>query len=136
MRPSKTLSIRIRPSDFMAALDILEKCNVSYYNTSMAQVIHLAMGIAFNTMRQTGIIPERDGFEYNEMLTRWKKQQHDWTAAPLVEEETRSLLQENDRDPIQQLKARMLLLAAKEIRTQAEERELAMLQVNLQEMSN
>lgn len=129
MKPTKTLSIRIRPSDFMSAIDILEKCNISYYNTSMAQVIHIAMGVAFNTMRETGIIPKRDGFEYNEMLNRWKKMQHEWSASSKLEEETRTLTVE--KDPMEELKARFLALSVKGIRTEAEEKEWAILKQNL-----
>ena len=68
MRPGKVATIRINPKDCMAVLDVCRSVGIELQGASFASLTSLALSSLLQTMRDHKIIPERDGFEYGEMM--------------------------------------------------------------------
>lgn len=68
MRPGKVVTIRINPKDCMGILDVLELSNQRIPGASFPVMASLTLSSLLETMRQNGIIPTRDGFEFDGMM--------------------------------------------------------------------
>jgi len=55
----------------MAVVDAAKKMGVRMQQVSFPQLVSLALSAALESFRQNGIIPERDGFEYSEMMAQF-----------------------------------------------------------------
>lgn len=71
MKAGKVISLRVNPKDCMSCIDVLEKAGIPSQNMSFARVVSLALASALETFRTQKIIPERDGFEYADMMARF-----------------------------------------------------------------
>ena len=68
MRPGKVASIRVNPKDCMGVVDVVEAAGLRVEGMSFPAMVSLALGSLLQTMRDQGIIPDRAGFEYNEIM--------------------------------------------------------------------
>ena len=71
MKAGRVVSIRVNPRDCLAAIDTLEKIGLRVKGMSFAQVVSIAFSSAMESFRQNGIVPDRDGFEFNEMMQQF-----------------------------------------------------------------
>jgi hypothetical protein len=72
MKTGEVVHIRVRPQDVMGAIDLIRATPIYTPGMSLASVIAWAFMYSMEAMRANGIIPKRDGFEYNEMLSPFK----------------------------------------------------------------
>lgn len=69
MRAGLVATIRINPKDCMSVLDVMEKAGVNTNGMSFPAMVSLALSATLNGLRTEGLIPDRDGFEYLDMMT-------------------------------------------------------------------
>lgn len=68
MRPGKVVTIRVSPKDCLAVLDIMKKVGIDVKGASFPALVSLALSSMIETMKKAQQIPERDGFEYLDMM--------------------------------------------------------------------
>lgn len=68
MRPGKIASVRVNPKDCMSIVDVLSKLGIATTNMSFSQATKIVLASALESFRQSKVIPDRDGFEYTEMM--------------------------------------------------------------------
>lgn len=68
MKPGNVVSIRVNPTDSMAVVDLLEASGMRVAGMSFPAMVSLALSSCLEGLRQQGVIPERDGFEYSAMM--------------------------------------------------------------------
>ena len=68
MKPGNVVSIRVNPTDSMAVVDLLEVSGLRVSGMSFPAMVSLALSSCLEGLRQQGVIPERDGFEYSAMM--------------------------------------------------------------------
>ena len=68
MKPGRTTYIRVNPKDCMSIIDVLKKIDYTPSGISFGQAVSVALGSMLESLRQAGVIPTRDGFEYLEMM--------------------------------------------------------------------
>lgn len=68
MRPGKIASVRVNPKDCMSIVDVLSKLGIPTTNMSFSQATKIVLASALESFRQSKVIPDRDGFEYTEMM--------------------------------------------------------------------
>lgn len=71
MRAGKVVQIRLNPKDCMSVVDVLDVAGINIKDLSYAQAVSLAMGSILAGLREAGTIPDRDGFEYSEVMAPW-----------------------------------------------------------------
>lgn len=74
MRPGKVVTIRLNPRDCMGVLDVIDKAGLSIEGASFPALVSLALGSLLQTVRDEGVIPDRAGFEYSEMMAPYHGQ--------------------------------------------------------------
>lgn len=74
MKPGRTANIRISPKDCMSCIDVVQKTGVNLQGASFTIIVSAALSSLLESMRQNGIIPTRDGFEYAQMMGSYPKQ--------------------------------------------------------------
>lgn len=75
-RPGRVVQIRLNPKDCMSAIDLWDKLQITIEGVSFAQVVSTALNSSLETFRRNGILPERQGFEYSEMMARFPDSAH------------------------------------------------------------
>jgi hypothetical protein len=68
LRPGMVATIRVNPKDCMAVLDVVKAAGLSTDGMSFAAMTSLAFSSLLQTMRDQEVIPDRDGFEYLDMM--------------------------------------------------------------------
>lgn len=68
MKPGVVVQIRVPPADVMSCIDLVKKANLITQGMSIAEVVRLALSGLCGGARKAGLIPQRDGFEFNEMI--------------------------------------------------------------------
>lgn len=68
LRPGNVVTIRINPTDCMSVVDVVKQAGVLTPGMSFASMVSLSLSSVMQTLRDQGIIPERDGFEYLEIV--------------------------------------------------------------------
>lgn len=68
MRAGQVVRIRVNPKDCMSAIDILAKAGVPTEGISFSAIVSLAFSAITEGLRKQGTIPDRDGFEYTQMM--------------------------------------------------------------------
>lgn len=64
--------IRVNPEDCLSILDLVEKLPIPFKeNMSFAQCVSLGLSSLLETARQQGLLPEVDGFQYLERMSRF-----------------------------------------------------------------
>ena len=71
MRAGQVVRIRVNPKDCMSALDVLGVAGVPAENMSFSSAVSLAFSSMLEGMRQQGVIPTRDGFEFSQMMQKY-----------------------------------------------------------------
>lgn len=75
MRPGKVTTLRINPQDCMAIVDVCKALGIPLTGaTSFSQATKIALASCLESLRQSGTIPTRDGFEYSEMMRAFPDQ--------------------------------------------------------------
>lgn len=74
MKPGRTANIRINSRDCMACIDVVQKAGINLRGASFSMIVSAALSSAMESFRQNGIIPVRDGFEYEKMMQDYPKQ--------------------------------------------------------------
>jgi hypothetical protein len=67
MNVGSVVTIRVNPKDTMSVIDLIQKSGIKAEGMSFPSMVSLALSIGMNTFREHGLVPVRDGFEYNEM---------------------------------------------------------------------
>lgn len=71
MKAGKVATIRLRPEDCMSVVDILDRAKVNTTGMTFAAAVATAVGIAMATLRDNGVLPTRQGFEYTELMDQF-----------------------------------------------------------------
>ena len=61
------LRLRLAPREVMGCIDCIHAADLNISGMSLSQAIKRGVIVALNTLRESGAIPTRDGFEYTEM---------------------------------------------------------------------
>ena len=75
MRAGEVVQIRINPKDCMSVVDVLDKSGAFIPGMSFPQAVSLAFSALLESVRGAGIIPERDGFEFSQLMGRFADRQ-------------------------------------------------------------
>ena len=81
MNPATVVRIRILPADVMTGIDLCHAAGINTERMALASVMRLAFAVAMQAFRTQGVAPERDGFEYNEMVSRYKTENRSTKSA-------------------------------------------------------
>lgn len=73
MKAGEVVKIRVSPKDVMTAIDLVQGAGLVVTGMSLAEVVRLAMSGLMQRARETGAAPNRDGFEYMQMLAPFKQ---------------------------------------------------------------
>lgn len=76
MMPGRVVKIRLSPMTCMACVDIVNKVGANRDGISFAQVVTLALSSAIAAFKENGLVPDRDGFEYSQLMEPFKDQPH------------------------------------------------------------
>lgn len=74
MRTGTVVSIRVNPTDCMAVVDLVNKVGVYQAGMSFSSAVSAALASALQSLRDAGLLPERIGFEYNELMAQFPKE--------------------------------------------------------------
>lgn len=58
----------------MSCIDVVQKTGVNLQGASFTIIVSAALSSLLESMRQAGVIPTRDGFEYAQMMGSYPKQ--------------------------------------------------------------
>ena len=72
--------IRLRPQDCTAVYDVVAAVGYNHQNISFNQACRIAMSALLDSAKSSGGIPTREGFEYLELMGKYKKD--DFTPQP------------------------------------------------------
>ena len=73
MTPGERISMRVKPRELMASVDILKAVGVDIQGVSVSELVRLAFNVLVESAIKNKQIPERDGFEYTELLAPFKR---------------------------------------------------------------
>jgi hypothetical protein len=76
MRPGLVTSIRVNPKDCMSVIDVMDVTGLKSDGMSFSSMVSLAFSSLLATCRKNGVIPDRDGFEFTEMVGPYLNQSH------------------------------------------------------------
>lgn len=68
VKQGRVVEVRVSPKDCMSAIDIVQRLGVYTQGMSFASVVRIAMSSAFQLLRENGTVPDRDGFEFSQMM--------------------------------------------------------------------
>lgn len=68
MKPGEVVTIRVNPRDCMAVADIVQSVGMNVQGMAFSQAVAIALSALLETMRASKAIPEREGFEYLEVM--------------------------------------------------------------------
>lgn len=68
MKAGRVVTIRLNPRDCMAVVDLVQQLGAPIERMSFGSVVSLALTSALQTLRSAKMLPERDGFEYSEIM--------------------------------------------------------------------
>lgn len=68
MRPGLVVTQRVNPKDCMSVVDVIKATGMNVRGMSFPAMVSLTLSSLLEQMRQQGIIPTRDGFEYLEIM--------------------------------------------------------------------
>lgn len=71
MMHGRIARIRVNSKDCMAIVDLLEKIGMQVKGMSFSQGVSIALSSTMESLRQQGVLPVRDGFEYNNLMKRF-----------------------------------------------------------------
>lgn len=68
MRAGQVVRLRVNPKDCVSVLDVMSKSGIDISKMSYSSIVSLALSAMLQGLRNGGTIPDRDGFEYQEMM--------------------------------------------------------------------
>lgn len=68
MRAGQVVRIRVNPKDCVSVLDVMKAGGIDISKMSYSSIVSLALSAMLQGLRDGGTIPDRDGFEYAEMM--------------------------------------------------------------------
>lgn len=68
----QVVRVRVNPKDCMACVDVARQAGYDPGPMSFSQVVSITVGIVLESLRQNKIIPDRDGFEYADIMRYWQ----------------------------------------------------------------
>ena len=71
MKGGRVVRLRLSPSDCMGVTDVLDKLGLTAERFSFDQAARIALSSLLQSARSHGAIPEREGFEYLKMMSRF-----------------------------------------------------------------
>ena len=71
MKVGRVVSIRVNPTDCLSVIDVVQKIGLNIRGISFSQVVSIALSSALEAMRQNGVVPDRDGSEYLQMMAQF-----------------------------------------------------------------
>jgi hypothetical protein len=72
MKAGKVVTIRVNPRDCMSCVDVVQKVALVTPGMSFAQIVSIALSSLLAGVREAGILPNRDGFEYGQLMQPWE----------------------------------------------------------------
>jgi len=89
MKGGRVLRMRLNPEDVMSCIDIVQRSNITLSAASLDTVCRLALSGLLEAARIAGTVPRRDGFEYEQMISKYigARQQGKLIALATVEDE-------------------------------------------------
>ena len=97
MNAGEVVHIRVSPQDVMTAIDIIDLSQLNTLGMSLASVVKWAMVFAFESLRRNGTVPERTGFEYEQMVRRFSASRASKAAVGQALSMMEAQLQASDR---------------------------------------
>lgn len=73
MSPGEKVCMRVKPRELMACADVLRVAGVDIQGVSLSSLVRLALNVLVESAIKEKRIPDRTGFEYNELLTPFKR---------------------------------------------------------------
>ncbi len=70
--PGRVVRIRVNPQDCMSVLDIMNLIGVHPKRVSFDQAVRMALSSLIESIKASGVIPTRDGFEYTDMMNEFR----------------------------------------------------------------
>lgn len=95
MKPGRVIYIRVNPKDCMSCIDVVKKTGMNLQGASFSLIASAALSSALESFRQNGIIPDRDGFEYADMMREYPMSDKQGRAKALAITRTFSLAGSN-----------------------------------------
>lgn len=68
MLPGEVVRIRVNPRDCMSVVDVINNTGMYTGGMSFPMAVSLVLSSLLESARQAKLIPERDGFEYSEVM--------------------------------------------------------------------
>lgn len=68
----QVVRVRVNPKDCMACVDVARQAGYDPGPMSFSQVVSITVGVVLESLRQNKIIPDRDGFEYADIMQHWQ----------------------------------------------------------------
>lgn len=65
--PGQVARIRVSPTDFLSVVDVVDALGMRQPGMSFSSMVSIALSSCLEGLRQNGTIPEREGFEFNEV---------------------------------------------------------------------
>jgi hypothetical protein len=72
LKTGEVVRIRVNPTDTLSVLDLLAAVGISTTYMSYSQCVSLALSSLLETARQHKLIPEPDGFDYNNRMAKFR----------------------------------------------------------------
>lgn len=74
VKPGRVVKIRVRPQHCIAVVDIVDKLGVFRLGMSFAEVVSLALAALCESARAAKALPDRDGSEYTQVMSRFPQE--------------------------------------------------------------
>lgn len=68
MMPGEVVKIRVNPRDCMSVVDVIKNTGLLTEGMSLPVAVSLTLSALLESARQAKLIPEREGFEYTEVM--------------------------------------------------------------------
>lgn len=72
-KPGRTVNMRINPSNCMGVYDVILKVGMNPGDMTFSEAASKCFDMFMRGMRQANDIPEREGFEFNELMQAFKQ---------------------------------------------------------------
>lgn len=77
MTPGIVITLRVNPKDCMSVADLVQKLNAYTSGMSFSSAVSIALSSAMESFRVNSILPERSGFDYEQVMAPFKIKKRD-----------------------------------------------------------
>ena len=67
-KAGRSVYIRVNPKDCQSVVDVLKRVDILPRGMSFSQGVSIALASCLEGLRQAGVIPTRDGYDFNEVM--------------------------------------------------------------------